>query len=116
MFRLGIGGEKIRFIMTSASIPHETDEEKQWIYQFAADFTAQDNPEKNFALIFGAKESLPEKGSLNLQAEFLAALDIDAFQGDDNTKCQAINDLPRNGYFYSDQTFCHAFGSSGLAL
>jgi len=93
MFRLGIGGEKIRFIMTSASIPHETDEEKQWIYQFAADFTAQDNPEKNFALIFGAKESLPEKGSLNLQAEFLAALDIDAFQGDDNTKCQAINDF-----------------------
>lgn len=91
MYRLGIDIDRIRFILTSASMPHDTEDDKKSIYKFATDFTAQNTPGGNFEIIFGSTERIEEEGSRDISVEKLITLDVDAFQLDDETKVKAIN-------------------------
>lgn len=93
MYRLGIGVDRIKFILTSASMPHDTEEDIRSIYKFATNFTAQSTPKGNFEIIFGSTERITEEGSSDIPVEKLITLDVDAFQSDDKTKISAINDF-----------------------
>lgn len=93
MYRLGINDTKIRFILTSASMPHDTVEEKKSMLKFACDFTSR-NPSKNsFELIFGYNEELIAKESIGIIPEEIEAIKIDQIQGESELKLEAINDF-----------------------
>lgn len=98
MYLLGIGPEKIRFILTSASMPHDKEEDKESIYKFACDFTAQSFSEDkgNFEVLFGSTEEITEKGCRSIPVDKLVALNADDFLSDDNTKLRAIRNFANN--------------------
>lgn len=93
MYRLGISTDRVRFILTSASMPHNTEEEKKNIYKFACGFTAHNTPDGNFTIIYGAVEKIKEEGSISISVDKLTTLDADSFLGDENTKVKAICDF-----------------------
>lgn len=90
MYRLGIGADKIRFILTSASMPNETEEDKDSIYKFACNFTSRDIAESTFDLIFGKSEPIDKLSNIELVPEDIINISIDDFQGLDSPKLEAI--------------------------
>jgi ATP-dependent helicase YprA (DUF1998 family)/Zn finger protein HypA/HybF involved in hydrogenase expression len=93
MYRLGIDENKIRFILTSASMPHETREDEESILKFACDFTSRDISSKNFELIFGNNEKLPDIEHIDIVPEVILDISIDDFQGEDKSKLEAVSDF-----------------------
>lgn len=91
MNRLGINENKIRFILTSASIPHETKEDEKNIIEFACKFTSRSIHNNNFILIFGNNEKLPEISEIDIIPEEILNISIDDLQGEDSVKLVAIN-------------------------
>lgn len=98
MYRLGIDKRKIRFILTSASMPHETKEDEESMIKFACDFTSRSIEDKSFELVFGTNENLPDTAYINLQAEDIMNTSIDDFQGEDAPKLAAINTFCSNAF------------------
>lgn len=90
MFKLGIGQEKIRFILTSASMPHETKEDERSIFQFACDFTSRDVKDESFKLIFGTPEKISEDYSVSIKADNLQNINVDDYQTDASLRLVAI--------------------------
>ncbi len=91
MNRLGINENKIRFILTSASMPHETEEDEESIYRFACDFTSRNIHDNNFELIFGNNESLLDVAEIDVIPDKILNISIDDLQGEDATKINAIS-------------------------
>lgn len=90
MYRLGINDNKIRFILTSASMPHGLEEDEKSILKFACDFTSRKLNNNNFKLIFGSKEMLPELAEIDLNPIHISGISIDDLQGDDLVRLAAI--------------------------
>lgn len=93
MYRLGINENKIRFILTSASMPHDLEEDKKSMLKFACDFTSREFNNNNFELIFGSKEKLPEISEIDLNPIDIIDISIDDLQGDDVVRLAAIEKL-----------------------
>lgn len=96
MYCLGIGRNKLRFILTSASMPME---KKENISQFLRDLTAGENG-TNFKVISGKKQKFPSEKSTTFSASALQEIAIDDFQGEAEKKIHAI------------QKFCKSVGLS----
>lgn len=60
MHKLGIDRSKIQFILTTASMPFTTDEEKKAVYTFADELTAN-TTKKQFVFLRGETESIEGK-------------------------------------------------------
>ena len=90
MYRLGINENKIRFILTSASMPHDLEEDKKSMLKFACDFTSRKFSENKFQLIFGSKERLIEIADIDLNPIDILDISIDDLQGDDEVRLAAI--------------------------
>lgn len=73
--KLGIGSKKVQFIMTSASMPNETEEDQNSIRKFCSDFSGK-KPEE-FEYIFGNKESMILKNKISTNVEKLAFLELE---------------------------------------
>lgn len=84
MDKLHINRDKIRCILTSASVPSEGKEEE--LREFACGLTGQDISNDTFSIIHGKSESISgnAKGSLS-DAQALICLDYDQLQGSDDT-------------------------------
>lgn len=93
MYKLGIGQEKIRFILTSASMPHETEEDIKSILQFACDFTSRDIDAESFKLIFGTPEKVNENYAFDLDAEKVQKINVDYFQSDEVSRLIAVKEF-----------------------
>ena len=76
LHKLGISRSQVQFILTSASVPPEKEEE---IRQFACDLSAQRVDENKFILIKGTEEEIREKGK-EFDPKVLADYDMDALQ------------------------------------
>ena len=94
LHRLDITRDKVRFILTSASIPTSTEAEMNQLQLFLRDITAQDM-ERDFAIITGKRKELDTSISYKLQPEMLASVSLDDFHGNTETKLQAIQDFCR---------------------
>lgn len=94
LHRLDITRDKVRFILTSASIPTSTKAEMNQLQLFLRDITAQDRGQ-DFAIITGKRKKLDTSISYELQPEMLASVSLDDFHGDSETKLQAIQDFCR---------------------
>ncbi len=72
--RLGIDDSKIQFIMTSASMPNENEEDLKYIHSFAENLSGCNSD--SFEYIFGEKEMLANKNGVPFDVKKLAALNI----------------------------------------
>lgn len=93
MYKLQIGSEKIRFILTSASMPNDTQEEIKSILKFACDFTSRDINVNSFKLIFGNPAYIDNNYSLDIHPATLQQINVDDYQGDVQTRILAIQDF-----------------------
>ncbi|KKG83060.1 DEAD/DEAH box helicase [Methanosarcina mazei] len=101
MYRLGITRDKVRFILTSASIPTDSEKKIESLKRFLREITALDNG-PDFSIITGKQKEISTYISLEISPEAISKLSIDAFQGDTLQKVEAI------------ATFCQILGLSNL--
>lgn len=74
--RLGIDDKKVQFIMTSASMPNENEDDKTYIYNFAENLSGCDK--SSFEYLFGEKEELVSKNTIPFDLHKLANLNLNA--------------------------------------
>lgn len=91
LHKLDIGRERVQFILTSASIPSDSEKQKD-IYQFACDLSAQNIANHVFKLITGTQESVEMNGR-NFDPNILLDFDIDLLQQAWPEKAEAIKDF-----------------------
>lgn len=100
LHKLGIGRNRVQFILTSASVPsYDTP-----IYKFACELSAQNEKENNFKIIRGKEEPI-ELTATEIEARTLFDFDIDALQGDWSTKKNTIADFAKRLQFDTDCDF-----------
>ncbi|MDV0443612.1 DEAD/DEAH box helicase [Methanorbis rubei] len=90
MHRLGVGRDKFRFILTSASIPHENSDQEEKLQQFLKDITAG-NFDKKFAIISGKRKEFTNGASLNFSSNDIVGISIDDLQGEEDKKIQTLH-------------------------
>lgn len=82
MDKLEIGRDKLRCILTSASVPDGNDDK---IVEFACGLTGQDLNKNSFSIIRGKMEDIKGNGKgSDKDIEILTKLDYDRLQGSDN--------------------------------
>jgi len=91
MDKLEINRDKLRWILTSASVPENKVNE---VYTFANALTAQDDRTKQFEIISGEKELIRgNKTGTHKDAELLKKLDISKIQGTENDLVEEIKKI-----------------------
>ncbi|GMQ59610.1 hypothetical protein AN1V17_40070 [Vallitalea sediminicola] len=88
LFRIGISRDKVKFIMTSASVPVGSEKE---VIEFANDISAGNGKNSNFEIIRGYSQSIVFPGRYDMSAVELASLPIDEFALDEDSKLKGIN-------------------------
>lgn len=106
MHRLGIGQDKIRFILTSASMPHKTEKDIRDIIEFADQLTSREPGSNTFQLQFGTPELHPESAVIEIRPESICDLNVDDFLSEDSIKLRAIEKFCQR-VFSKDVTFFH---------
>ena len=69
MHKLGIDRSRLRFILTSASVPKDKKED---VEKFACDLSASEYTKSNFVIITGEQESVDDSHALSHSAEVLS--------------------------------------------
>lgn len=100
LHKLGIGRNRVQFILTSASVPSDDTP----IYKFACELSAQNEKDNNFKIIRGEEEPI-ELTASEIKAQDLFDFDIDSLQGDWATKKKAIADFASRLTFDIDCDF-----------
>ena len=94
--KLGIDRSKVQFIMTTASMPTETEEAKRKVMEFAKDLTAA--TQNNFALITGRdsiNKSSIEDIKKRLDDDKISEFSPNMFEGRDELKLDHLKDFWR---------------------
>ena len=81
--KLGITHDKIQFIMTSASMPNESEYDRAYIHSFAEDLSGC--KWDTFAYLFGNKEEITLSNEVPFDLEKLAELELDSSVLDEET-------------------------------
>jgi len=90
MNKIGIRRERLRFIMTSASIPANGIDE---VLQFANDLSVNENNENSFELITGEKEVIEFKNAKQVEIAKFKEFDIDCLQTEGCEQILAIKNF-----------------------
>ncbi|CEP95573.1 DEAD/DEAH box helicase [[Clostridium] sordellii] len=90
LHKLNIGRDKVSFILTSASVPKNKEQE---IVNFACNLTAQSPKDSNFTIIHGSTQHIDTKNLIDIEVDELCSIDIDDFQSDNDKKTKAINNF-----------------------
>lgn len=108
LHKLNIPRSKVQFILTSASVPQNSEDE---VIEFSCGLTAEDKGKHNFAIIYGENEEINYESSIEIEASKLAAISIDQFSKDIKSKKLAIEsfssifDVKRDFTNYFDAQF-----------
>ena len=101
--KLGISRDRVQFILTTASMPHEADEDKEAVYRFAQNLTASDT--NCFEYLWGKMEDQkPDGGLEDILVEILQQIDIERLDQDEDARLQELNkfrdliDMGTNGW------------------
>ena len=95
LHKLGIGRDRVQFILTSASVPKENEDE---VRTFACDLSAQDEQKNAFIIIRGTEEQIALDGK-EIEPDVLLDYDVDLLQGDWAEKIKAIQDFAKRLHF-----------------
>ncbi len=90
LHKLNIGRDKVRFILTSASVPKNKEDE---IINFACNLTAQNPKNNNFKIIHGSMQKVDTGNAIEIDLNKLCDTNIDDFQKEDELKIKAINNF-----------------------
>ena len=90
MSRLGLSRDRIQFILTTASMPHESAEDDAAVQRFAGDLTGTLHPER-FVYLRGHKGRREETKKLTISCEELSSLDINRLEIDDSSRLDELN-------------------------
>lgn len=88
LHKLNIGRDRVRFILTSASVPKRKENE---IINFACDLSAQNIEDANFKIVHGTMQQLRIDDLIDIEVNKLCNINIDEFQQNDEKKIGAIN-------------------------
>lgn len=110
--KLGIKREQVQFILTTASMPDSGEEDRQSVTDFANELTASDS-NVDFCCLTGDREKLEGKLKYNISSNKIANTEPSLFEGDDNTRLQALNafwkDVEGCGSEFSDLSSAYAW-------
>lgn len=81
--KLGISKDKVQFILTSASMPNENEEDVKFIKKFSADLSGCEAD--SFEYLFGERESIAKENEVNFDVNKLANLELNSVVLDKET-------------------------------
>ncbi len=90
LHKLNIGRDKVRFILTSASVPKGKEDE---ILKFACNLSAQNIKDANFNIVHGTMQKFNSSNIIDIEINELSKINIDDFQQSDEHKIKAIDKL-----------------------
>ena len=90
--RLGIDRNRVQFILTTASMPNNNDDDRNAVSTFANSLTACDE-EHTFCYLTGEKEEIIADNCINIPISKFSNEQVDCFEGDDSDRLKAINDF-----------------------
>lgn len=100
LHKLGIGRNRVQFILTSASVPSSDAD----VYKFACDLSAQEFTKNSFRIIRGTEEKI-ELDAEEIDPSVLENFDIDALQAEWDEKKEAIRDFAERVHFKGNCDF-----------
>lgn len=92
LHKLNIRRDKVRFILTSASVPKD---EETAVKEFSCNLTAQKIQESNFDIIYGQLKKEEIDNTFDISPSKLASINSDEFQMDESNKFKAIENFAR---------------------
>ena len=100
MNKLQIDCSKMQFILTTASMPNKTQEDKDSVHLFARELTASEDD--NFAYLFGDRISISNKEEYTIPFENFNKALLPLLDENEGKRLEAINQFWRNvkGYPY----------------
>lgn len=87
--RLGLSRDRIQFILTTASMPNNSDEDVRSVRKFAADLTSAPNAD-NFAFLYGHKKETLTNAAIDLPISALLNVDLDNLEGNEETRLSEL--------------------------
>ncbi|MDB8794604.1 DEAD/DEAH box helicase [Romboutsia sp. 1001216sp1] len=87
LHKLNITRDKVRFILTSASVPKNKEDD---IINFACNLTAQNSDNSNFKIVHGSMQNVDTNNIIKVNPKELSLVDIDEFQKEESIKIEAI--------------------------
>ncbi len=87
--KLGIGRDRVQFILTTASVPNQTDADKLAVDTFANNLTAA-SENTHFCKLYGEREKISGQNTKGIANELLLNSDPSAFESDDEQKLEAL--------------------------
>ena len=106
--RLGIDRSRVQFILTTASMPNNDDDDRDAVRKFANELTASDDMH-SFCYLTGEREEIGNGHSIEIPFRKFVDSVPDDFEGDDPERLSAIN------CFWSDISDSAPFSSSEVA-
>lgn len=88
--KLGIGRDKVQFILTTASMPYGTDEEKKAIMTFARELTASDD-NADFVFLKGEREKIDGMQKYDIPISKFNEAVISDIEENENARLIALN-------------------------
>lgn len=89
--KLGIGRDRVQFILTTASMPNRNEEDRRKVMQFACDLTAAE-AHHPFVYLTGEREKIEGLASRDIPFEKIAKKEPGDFE-EDTTRLEALNNF-----------------------
>lgn len=90
--KLGIGRDRVQFILTTASMPYGTDDEKKAVMTFARELTASDDSSQ-FVFLRGERENIDEMLKSDIPISKFDNVVISDIEENDNTRFMALKNF-----------------------
>ena len=94
LHRLGITRERVQFILTTASMPGESQQDNDNVMSFARDLTSAEKAD-SFCYLTGERENISGLERYDIDSAVIASLDPKNFE-DETTRLEALNDFWKN--------------------
>lgn len=106
--RLGIGRDRVQFILTTASMPDSSDEDREAVRQFADDLTSSEG-NASFVYLTGTRETVSTNATIDIAHEHFCVCKAEEFE--DEKQCvDALN------HFWNGIDGATSFSSLGAAF
>lgn len=94
--KLGIQRDRVQFILTTASMPDSTEQDRAAVEQFAKSLTCADS--YTFCYLTGEREEIQEGKSKDIPFHAFEAFDLRKMDGDEIEQISELNKFWSNGY------------------
>lgn len=90
-YKLGISRDRVQFILTTASMPHKTDDDNAAVVHFAQDLTAAGD--NRFVYLWGHQETKGIENLKNIPIDIFRGVNINQLDADETTRLHELNDF-----------------------